>query len=203
MIKAPVLVLLERHLVWVKTKYKNSSSLRLRYWRNIVETHPFIADGLADGLADWQWLNQRTDMETVSGCHYKTCASQWVIDTVSGPQICCWSEGWLISDYEKLPGIDSHLQTCQPSADWDLPARELLAECVPPCTASDSDNSDSEPTESQTHDRAQECIQELRTFPMHTGNTTFLDCVMDLQDMSHIKNEFITEAKQDKRLVLM
>jgi len=64
----------------------------------------------------------------------------------------------ILYDYEKLPGIDSHVQTCQPSADWDLPARELQAECVPPCTPSDSDNSDSEPTESQAPpslDRAQ------------------------------------------------
>jgi hypothetical protein len=92
-----------------------------------------------------------------------------------------------VLDYEKLPGIDNHVQTCQSSADWDLPARELLAECAQPCTASDSDNSDSEATESQAPpslDRAQECIQELRTFALHTGNTTFLDHVMDLQDLS-------------------
>ena len=64
---------------------------------------------------------------------------------------------------------------------------ELLAECAPSYTASDSDNSDSESMESQAPpslDRAQECIQELRTFALHTGNTTFLDRVMDLQDMS-------------------
>jgi len=43
-------------------------------------------------------------------------------------------------------------------ADWEFPARELLAECAPPSTASDSDNSDSEPMESQAPpslDRAQ------------------------------------------------
>ena len=83
-----------------------------------------------------------------------------------------------VYDYEKLLGIDSHVQTCQPSANWDLPARELLAECAPPCTANVSNNNDSEPTESQAPpslDRAQECIHELRTFALHTGNTTFLE----------------------------
>ena len=71
-------------------------------------------------------------------------------------------------------------KSCQGSADWDLPARELLVECAPSCTASDSDNSDSESMESQAPpslDRAQECIQELRPFALHTGN-------MNLQDMS-------------------
>ena len=45
-------------------------------------------------------------------------------------------------EYENLPVMDSHIQTCQPSADWDIPFRELLAECPLPSTASDSSNSD-------------------------------------------------------------
>ena len=84
-----------------------------------------------------------------------------------------------------------------------------MAECAPPYTASDSDNSDSEssPTELQTPpslDRVKECIQELRTFALDTDNGTFLDRVMGLQDMSitcHIKDEFVTKAKQDKLLL--
>ena len=47
MIKTPVLALLESHLVLAKTKYKNSSSVRLRYWRNKVETHPVKANVFA------------------------------------------------------------------------------------------------------------------------------------------------------------
>ena len=83
----------------------------------------------------------------------------------------------------------NQIQTCLPSADWDLPVGELLAECAQPCTASDSDNSDSESTSTESQsplslDRAQESIQEFRTFALHIGNGTFLDRVMDLQDMS-------------------
>ena len=47
-------------------------------------------------------------------------------------------------DYGNRSGIDAQIQTCKPSADWDLPVRELLAECVPPCTASDNNNTDSD-----------------------------------------------------------
>ena len=77
----------------------------------------------------------------------------------------------------------------QTSDDWDLPARELLVECVPHCTARDSDNSNSESTSTESHAPpslhiAQECLQELRTFALNTGNGTFLDRVMDLRDMS-------------------
>jgi len=101
---------------------------------------------------------------------------------------------------KEYSGTDSHVQTCQPSADWDLPARELLAECAPPYTASDSDDSDSEPTESQAPpslDRAQECIQELRTFALYTGNTIFLDHVTDLPDMS-VTLRMNSSLKQNK-----
>ena len=62
--------------------------------------------------------------------------------------------------YENLPGIDSQIQTCLPSADLDLPVRE----CPPPYTSSDSDTSDSELTSTESQpppslDRTQACIQ--------------------------------------------
>ena len=47
-------------------------------------------------------------------------------------------------------GIDNQIQTGQLFADWDLPIRELLAECAPPCTATDSGNSDSESISAQS-----------------------------------------------------
>ena len=94
---------------------------------------------------------------------------------------------WLTKDlfsreYENLPSIESQIETCQPSADWDLPVRVLLTECAPSCMASDSDNSESQAPLS--FDRAQECIQKLRMFALHTGNGSYLDHAMDLQDMS-------------------
>ena len=70
------------------------------------------------------------------------------------------SKNSFIYEYENLPSIDNQIQTYQPSTDWNLPARVLLAECDSPYTASESDNSDSESTltESQAPlslDRAQ------------------------------------------------
>jgi len=46
-------------------------------------------------------------------------------------------------EYDTLPVIVNQIQTCQPSADWILPVRKLLAECTPLYRTSDSNNSDS------------------------------------------------------------
>ena len=62
------------------------------------------------------------------------------------------------------------------------------------------DINDSESAESQAPpslDIAQQCIQELRSFALHTGDATFLDRVMDLQEMS-LKIRMASSLKQSR-----
>ena len=114
--------------MWAKTKYRNSSSARLMYWRNIVVMHPVVVHIFN---INWQWWNQRTNMGEVSGCHYYLYTSQPTIDSASNfaadLKIDSFhaSIGWLRS-FLKCKNIVFGSVNHGESGDVDMPVKKYV-----------------------------------------------------------------------------